>query len=84
MKCLREFNIPFKVAEIQREMILSLYFKDIYEYLLIGMLPSNKQMAKSVMKNAENYILIQEVLFRITSDKSDMKLALCIPETQAD
>lgn len=84
MKCLRDLNVPFKIAEIKREMKLSPYFKNIYEYLLTGLLPSNKKMAKSVMKSSENYILIQEVLFRITNDKSEIKIALCVPETQSD
>ena len=82
MKCLRDFTIPFKLAEIKRELKLSPYFKDIYEYLLTGMLPGNKRMAKSVLKSAENYILIQDVLFCISANGSEIKLALCVPETQ--
>ena len=82
-KCLRDFTMPLKAAEIKWEYIKSVYFSDIYKYLTQGLQPSKRKKALSVIRSAEQYILIQGVLFRIhfghTPD--DLRLALCIPES---
>jgi len=84
-KCLRDFNIPLKSAEIKREYRTSLYFSEIYKYLKSGELPARQRRARSVMKNCENYVLIQDLLFRISlaDFEDDICLQLCIPESQA-
>ena len=65
-KCLRDFNIPLKAAEIKREYPNSLYFSDIYRFLKSGELPSWRRRSSAVMRNSENFILIQDLLFRIS------------------
>ena len=82
-KCLRDFNIPLKAAEIKREYSNSPYFCDIYHYLRWGELPSRKKRARAVMRNSENYILIQSLLFRVSLSDEDLILQLCVPESQA-
>lgn len=83
-KCLRDFNIPLKAAEIKREYSNSLYFSDIYKYLKLGELPSRQRRSRSVLQNSENFVLIQDLLFRIGfSELEDVTLQLCIPESQA-
>lgn len=85
-KCLRDFTIPLKAAEIKREYLNSVFFSDIYKYLTQGLQPSKRKKALSVISSAEQYILVQGVLFRIhlghASD--DLRLALCIPESQCE
>jgi hypothetical protein len=84
-KCLRDFNIPLKSAEIKREYPTSLYFSGIYKYLKTGELPARRRRAQSIIKNSENYVLIQDLLFRITlfGSDEDLSLQLCIPESHA-
>ncbi len=84
-KCLRDFSLPLKAAEIKLEQQKSPDFKHIYTYLASGILPSKSRSARSVMNQAENFLLIQGILFKLdmASDSSDCKLTLCIPESQA-
>ena len=84
-RCLRDFSIPLKTAEIKREQAKDPYFKDIYAYLSSGILPSLKRKARSILVQSEQYILVQNVLFKCDLDrkKDTMKLTLCIPDTQA-
>ncbi len=84
-KCLRDFAIPLKAKEIKYEQQRSPYFRAIYEYLASGTLPSKSRSARSVMKQSEQFLLIQGILFKIDLDKDmcDCKLTLCIPESQA-
>jgi hypothetical protein len=82
-KCLRDFNIPLKAAEIKREYPNSPYFCDIYRHLKWGELPSRKRRARAVLRCSENYILIQDLLFRISLSDEDLSLQLCVPESQA-
>ena len=84
-KCLRDFNIPLKSAEIKREYPKSLYFSDMYKYLKFCELPSRRKKARSVVQDSENYLLIQDLLFRISwsAAEDELSLQLCIPESQA-
>ena len=80
--CLRDFNLPLKAAEIKRELRSSPYFQNIYQYMTTGLLPSGKRAAQSVLREAENHILVQGVLFKIAIPDGSLKLRLCIPESQ--
>jgi len=84
-KCLRDFNLPLKTAEIKREYRSSLYFSEIYKFLKSGELPARQRRARSVIQNSENFILIQDLLFKISlaDFDDDFCLQLCIPESQS-
>lgn len=84
-RCLRDFSIPLKTAEIKREQEKDPFFKDIYAYLSSGILPTVKRKARSILAQSEQYIFVQNVLFKCDFDKKsqEMKLTLCIPESQA-
>ena len=82
LKCLRDYNIPLKAAEIKQELRSSPYFKSIYQYLTTGLLPSGAKAARSVLRAAEQFILVQGVLFKIAFPQGSLKLSLCIPESQ--
>jgi hypothetical protein len=85
-KCLRDFDIPLKAAEIKREYQNSGEFSDLYKFLRFGELPSRKKRALNVMHKSESFILIQNLLFRISfhDPVDELSLQLCVPESQGD
>jgi hypothetical protein len=81
-KALRNYHLPYSKREIAKQQSVCPDFKDVYSYILEGLLPSDKKAAKRVMCNAENYILIDNVLFRlIVKSEIDCKVTLAVPRT---
>ena len=75
-------HLPVDIKEIQARYLCSPYFKDIYMYLSQNKLPSSKAAIRKVETLAEQYILLDSLLFKITPEKETAVLA--IPETCAD
>ena len=80
-RTLRDFTEPLKRQEISLQQQQDPYFKDIYHYLASGVLPTNKKRARALQMQAENYILVKKVLFKIKPDKQreEPKIVLCLP-----
>ena len=74
--------MPVEVKEIQAEYLSSPYFKDIYLYLAQNKLPTSKAAIRKVETLAEQHILLDSLLFKITPEKETAVLA--IPEICAD
>ena len=55
------------IKEIQAGYLNSLYFKDIYLYLAHNKLPSSKVGVRKVEMLAEKYILLDSLLFKIST-----------------
>jgi hypothetical protein len=66
-RCLHDFNVPLKTAELRREYARSSYFCQVYSYLTNGLLPAGHKQARSVMARADEFILVNEILFRLTN-----------------
>ena len=66
-KVLRGTHLPLTIKEIQAGYLNSLYFKDIYLYLAQNRLPRKKVAMKRVEKLAEKYILLDSLLFKLTT-----------------
>ena len=83
-KVLKGTHLPLTIKEIQAGYLSSLYFKDIYLFLSQNKLPSKRSSIKKVETLAENFILLDSLLFKlvITSDKETALLA--IPEICVD
>ena len=81
-KVLRGTHLPIEVKEIQAGYLCSPYFKDLYLYLSQNKLPSLKSAIKKLETLAERYVLLDSLLFRISSEKETAVLA--IPETCTD
>ena len=62
--------------------LYSPYFKDLYLYLSQNKLPSSKSAIRKLETLSEKYVLLDSLLFRISSEKETAVLA--IPETCAD
>ena len=81
-KVLKGTHLPMEVKEIQAGYLCSPYFKDLYLYLSQNKLPSSKSAIRKLETLAEKYVLLDPLLFRISSEKETTVLA--IPETCAD
>ena len=83
-KVLKGTHLPLMIKEIQVGYLNSLYFKDIYKYLAQNRLPSKKSAMKKVEILAEKYILLDSLLFKLTTIPGKEATLLAIPETCAD
>ena len=66
-KVLKGVHLSVTIKEIQAGYLNSLYFKDIYLYLAHNKLPSSKAGIQKVEALAEKYILLDSLLFKIST-----------------
>ena len=71
-----------EIKEIQAGYLCSPHFKDLYLYLSQNKLPSLKPAIRKLEALAERYVLLDSLLFKISSEKETTILA--IPETFTD
>ena len=71
-----------EINEVQAGYLQSSHFKDIYFYLSQNKLPSSTAAIRRVETLTERYILLDFLLFKITSEKEAAVLA--VPETPID
>ena len=81
---LKGTHLPLIMKEIQARYLNSLYFKDIYLYLAQNRLPSKKAAMKRVEILPEQYMLLDSLLFKLTTIPSRETALLAIPEMCAD
>ena len=81
-KVLKGTHLLIEIKEIQAGYLCSPYFKDLYLYLSQNKLPSSKPAIRKIEALAEKYVLLDSLLFKISSDKETAVLA--VPETCAD
>ena len=77
-KVLKGTHLPVEIKEIKAGYLHSLYFKEIYQYLLKKKLLHSKLAIKKLEALSEKYVLLDSLLFRIYPDKETAVLA--IPE----
>jgi putative transposase len=84
-RSLRDFSLPIAAQEITLQQRNDPYFKDIYMFLKAGVLPSNVKVARNIKNLAEDFILVNEVLFKIldTNNQEIFRLLLAIPAKSA-
>ena len=81
-KVLKGTHLPMEIKEIQAGYLCSPYFKDLYLYLSQNKIPSLKSAIKKLEALAEIYVLLDSLLFKISSEKESAVLAIL--ETCAD
>ena len=77
-------HLSVTIKEIQAEYSNSLHFKEIYLYLTHNKLPSSKVGIRKVEALAEKYILLDSLLFKISTTPEKDMAVLAIPETHVD
>ena len=83
-KVLKGTQLPLTMKEIQAEYLNSLYFKDIYQYLAQNRLLSKKAVIKKVEILAEKYILLDSLLFKLTTIPVKEIALMATPEMCVD
>jgi hypothetical protein len=81
-RSLRDFTIPLRRLHISQQQRRDPYFEHIWHYLDSGALPGNARQARTIKLNAEDYVMVKQVLFRIieSKQKNDYKMVLAVPE----
>ena len=83
-KVLKGTHLPLIIKEIQAGYLSSSYFKHIYLYLAQNRLPGKRALKKRVQVLAEKYIMLDSLLFKLTTIPGREMALLAIPETCAD
>ena len=81
-KVLKGTHLPIKIKEIQEGYLCSPYFKDLYLYLSQNKLLFSKPAIRKIETLTEKYVMLDSLLFTISSDKKTAVLA--VTETCAD
>ena len=83
-KVLKGTPLPLTIKEIQAGYLNSVFFKDLYRYMTQNKLPSKKNAIHKVLTLSQNYILLDQLLFKLITVPDKEKALLAIPETCAD
>ena len=83
-KVLRGMHLSVMVKEVHAGYLSISYFKDMYLYLAQNRLPNSKAAIRKVETLAEKYILLDSLLFKVTSTPEKKTAVLAIPETCVD
>ena len=81
-KVLKGTHLLVEIKEIQAGYIHSPYFKDLYLYQSQNKLPSTRLAIGKIEMLAGEYIMLDSLLFKISSDKETAVIA--VPESCAD
>jgi hypothetical protein len=77
---LHNYHLPYPKREIAKLQASCTNFKEIYAYIAEGLLPATKQACKRVLAQAEDFIILDSVLFRLTKKDDDFQLKLAVPQ----
>ena len=85
-KMIRDYNLPYEARQFRLAQQADPYFKPIFDYLDHNILPSDKKAARSVMLRSEQYVLCDNILFRLFfPHNSDIFIfQLAVPEKFID
>ena len=75
-KVLKGTHLPIEIKEIWVGYLCSPYFKDLYIYLSQNKFPSSKLAIRKLETLVEKYVLLDSLLFRISSEKKTAVLAV--------
>ena len=79
-KILKGMHLPLSIKEIQAGYLSSPYFKDLYLFLSQNKLPSKRSFIKKVEPLAENFVLLDSLLFKLVTIPDRETALLAIPE----
>ena len=83
-KVLKGTHLPLTINEIQAGYLSSPYFKDLYLFLSQNKLPSKKSSIKRVETLAENFILLDSLIFKLVTMPDKEAALLAIPKVCVD
>ena len=83
-KVLKGTHLPLTIKEIQSGFLSSSFFKDLYVYLAHNKLPSKKNAICKVLMLSQNYVLLDQLMFKLIMIPDKEKALLAIPESCTD
>ena len=83
-KVLKGTHLPMTIKEIQAGYLNSPFFKDLYRYLAQNKLPAKKSAICKVLILSQNYVLLDQLLFKLVTIPDKEKALLAITEMFAD
>jgi hypothetical protein len=83
-KVIRQTHLPASFKDIKSHYLKSPHFKDIYMYLKDAKTPKDKRKSSTCIHEADKYLLLDELLFKINEHKDELTTRLCIPTTLVD
>ena len=83
-KVLKGTHLPLTIKEIQAGYLSSPYFKDLYLFLSQNKLPSKRSSVKKVETLAENFVLLDSLIFKLVTMPDKETALLAIPEVCVD
>ena len=83
-KVLKGTHLPLTIKEIQAGYLNSPFFKDLYRYIAQNKLPTKKSAMHKVLTLSQNYVLLDQLLFKLVTIPDKEKALLAIPEMCAD
>ena len=78
------YSLSVTARELVKQYPHSPTFSSIYNYITQNVLPKDKRSQRMVIANAENYIVVNNILFKLVKQKkifdTSMKCLLVVPE----
>ena len=82
-RILRGTHLPGSLKDLKAAYLTSPHFKDIYVYLTLNRLPLNKVAARQVEANSRDYMMLDELLFKLIQGRKEEPFpVLCIPTSK--
>ena len=83
-KVLKGTHLPLTIKEIQAGYLSSPYFKDLYLFLSQNKLPSKRSTMQKIETLAENFVLLDSLLFKLVTMPEKETALLAIPQICVD
>ena len=83
-KVLKGTHLPLTIKEIQAGYLSSSFFKDLFVYWAHNKLPNMKHAIHIVLTLSPNYVLLDQLLFKLITILDKEKALLTIPESCTD
>ena len=83
-KVLKGIHLPLTIKEIQAGYLSSPYFKSLYLFLSQNKLPSKRSSIKKVETLAENFVLLDSLLFMLVTTPEKETALFAMPEICVD
>ena len=77
-------HLPLTIKKIQAGYFSSSLFKDLFLYLAHNRLPNKKHTICKVLTLSQNYVLLDQLLFKMITILDKEKALLAIPESCTD
>ena len=81
---LKGTHLPLTIKEIQAGYLSSSFVKDLYVYMAQNKLPSKKSAIHKVLMLSQNYVLLDQLMFKLITVLDREKALLAIPESCTD